>query len=67
MLETEEARMIEPEVFDVVELLIDLPEYNLRSGVQGAIVDCYCDEKYEVEFSNEEGETIALCTLIELR
>ncbi len=56
--------MIEPELFDVVELLIDLPEYNLRSGVQGAIVDCYSDEKYEVEFSNEEGETLALCTLL---
>ncbi len=55
--------MIEPELFDVVELLIDLPEYNLRSGVRGAIVDCYSDEKYEVEFSNEEGETLALCTL----
>jgi hypothetical protein len=56
--------MIEPELFDLVELLIDLPEYNLRSGVRGAIVDCYSDQKYEVEFTNEEGETIALCTLL---
>lgn len=29
--------MTEPELFDVIELLVDLPEYNLRSGVQGAI------------------------------
>jgi len=56
--------MIEPEVFDVVELLIDLPEYNLRSGVRGAIVACYSDEKHEVELSNEEGETIGLCTVL---
>jgi hypothetical protein len=55
--------MTEPELFDVIELLVDLPEYNLRSGVQGAIVECYADGTYEVEFSNKDGETIALCQL----
>jgi hypothetical protein len=55
--------MIQPELFDVVELLIDLPELNLRAGVQGAIVECYLDNNYEVEFSNSDGETLALCTL----
>ncbi len=55
--------MTQPELFDVVELLIDLPEHNLRAGVQGAIVECYQDSNYEVEFSNSEGETLALCTL----
>ena len=53
--------MTQPELFDVVELLIDLPESNLRAGVQGAIVECY--NNYEVEFSNSDGETLALCTL----
>ena len=52
-----------PELFDVVELLIDLPEFNLRAGVQGAIVECYQDNNYEVEFSNSDGETLALCAL----
>lgn len=55
--------MTQPELFDVVELLIDLPESNLRAGVQGAIVECYQDNNYEVEFSNSDGETLALCNL----
>lgn len=55
--------MTQPELFDVVELLIDLPESNLRAGVQGAIVECYQDNNYEVEFSDADGETLALCTL----
>jgi hypothetical protein len=52
-----------PELFDVVELLVTLPESNLHVGVRGAIVDCYADGNYEVEFSDSWGETIALCTL----
>ena len=55
--------MTEPELFDVIELLVNLPEDNLHVGVRGAIVSCYNDKTYEVEFTNEEGETLALCTL----
>ena len=55
--------MTEPELFDVVELLVDLPEDNLRAKVRGAVVECYDDNNYEVEFTNQEGETLALCTL----
>jgi hypothetical protein len=55
--------MTEAELFDVIELLIDLPEDNLSAGVRGAIVECYDDSKYEVEFTNEDGESLALCTL----
>ena len=55
--------MTQPELFDVVELLVDLLEHNLRAGVQGAIVECYQDDCYEVEFSNSDGETLALCAL----
>ena len=55
--------MIKPELFDVIELLVDLLEYNLRAGVQGAIVECYSDGKYEVEFTNQDGETLAMSTL----
>lgn len=57
------ATMIKPEVFDVVELLIHLPERNLQAGAQGAIVEQYSDRQYEVEFTNAEGETLALATL----
>ena len=55
--------MIKPELFDLVELLVNLPESNQFIGSQGTIVECFNDEKYEVEFSNEDGETTALCTL----
>lgn len=55
--------MTQPEIFDVIELLVDLPEHNLRAGIQGAIVECYPDSTYEVEFTNEEGKTLALCAL----
>ncbi len=33
--------MTEPELFDLIELLIYLPEDNLCAGVQGTIVECY--------------------------
>ncbi|MFB2922186.1 DUF4926 domain-containing protein [Aerosakkonema funiforme] len=55
--------MIEPELFDVIELLINLTEYNLEAGVRGAIVDCYGNGKYEVEFTNEEGKTEVICPI----
>jgi hypothetical protein len=55
--------MIQPELFDIVELLVNLPNNNQFIGNQGTIVECYEDGKYEVEFSNEQGETLALCTL----
>jgi hypothetical protein len=55
--------MIQPELLDVVELLVELPELGLRSGAQGTIVHCYPDNAYEVEFINDEGETLALHAL----
>jgi hypothetical protein len=55
--------MTEPDLFDVVELLVELPEYHLRVGARGAIVHCHPDNTYEVEFTNEDGETLALCPL----
>ncbi len=55
--------MNQPELFDIVELLVNLPENKLQAGVRGAIVECYDNDAYEVEFSNSDGETLALCTL----
>ncbi|HEY9694285.1 MAG TPA: DUF4926 domain-containing protein [Oculatellaceae cyanobacterium] len=55
--------MNQAEIFDVIELLVDLPEHHLSAGVQGAIVDCYPDNSYEVEFTNTDGETLALLSL----
>jgi hypothetical protein len=54
---------MQPALFDTVELLLDLPAYNLRSGSLGAIVHAYDDGAYEVEFTDAEGKTTALCAL----
>lgn len=54
---------MQPALFDTVELLVDLPAHNLRSGSLGAIVHVYDNGIYEVEFSNAEGETMVLCPL----
>jgi Domain of unknown function (DUF4926) len=56
--------MQNPQLFDVVELLVNLPEQGLQVGVQGAIVEQYADQSYEVEFTNGLGETIATVVLL---
>jgi hypothetical protein len=49
---------------DVVILSVDLPEYELKSGTEGTIVDvlggCMA---YTVEFFTPEGETIEVITV----
>jgi len=55
--------MITPELFDIVELIVNLPTLNQFIGNQGTIVECFDDGKYEIEFTNEDGETIAQCAL----
>jgi len=48
------------EVNDVVILKIDLPEENLIKGMRGVIVTVFDrpDVAYEVEFCDEDGETL---------
>ena len=55
--------MIKPELFDIVELLVNLPEFQQSIGTKGSIVECHDLNHFEVEFSNEAGETTALCVL----
>jgi hypothetical protein len=55
--------MNKPELFDVIELLTDIPEFSLRKGEQGTIVDDYEDGFFEIEFTNKKGETTALCSI----
>lgn len=52
-----------PDLFDVVELTVDIPEYNLHAGMQGTIVESHQKDVYEVEFAAETGETTALLAL----
>lgn len=48
---------------DVIELTVDIPERHLRAGEQGTIVHCHSPEAYEVEFTNQDGETVELLAL----
>ena len=51
------------ELFDVIELIIDLPSHSLSAGDRGAICEEYDNSQYEVEFTNSDGESIALVAL----
>lgn len=45
-------------LFDVVALVDDLPEYNLRRGQVGTVVEILADgAAFEVEFSDRDGRT----------
>ncbi len=46
------------DIGDVIELTVDIPERNLQAGRQGTIVHTHHDDVYEVEFTNDEGETL---------
>lgn len=52
-------------LFDVVILNADLPEQGLVKGMTGAIIDVYSSPSvaYEVEFSDQQGQTIASLAL----
>jgi Domain of unknown function (DUF4926)/Protein of unknown function (DUF2281) len=51
------------DLFDIIELTVDIPERGLRAGMQGTIVECHPGDACEVEFSNESGETVDLLAL----
>jgi hypothetical protein len=55
--------MKKPQLFDIIELLVDLPEHSLSTGDRGAICEEYDDLHYEVEFTNPDGESIAMVVL----
>lgn len=54
MLETRKAHEL-----DVVELLEDLPEYGIKRGERGAVVEVFDkpEEGYMVEFVDESGKS----------
>lgn len=63
--------MIKPELLDVVELLVDLPDTNVQPGEMVTIVEVYGNREnpranpraYEIEFANSQGETTAMKAL----
>lgn len=52
-------------LFDTVRLVAAQPQAGLPAGALGVVVESYTkpDLAYEVEFCNEEGETLASLTL----
>ncbi|HAO19888.1 MAG TPA: DUF4926 domain-containing protein [Desulfobacteraceae bacterium] len=46
-----------PEIGDIIELTTDIQKKNLRAGMRGTIVHCHNSMAYEVEFTDENGET----------
>lgn len=52
-------------LLDVVALLENLPELGLYRGQVGTIVEVYEPGVFEVEFSDLQGKTYALETLID--
>ena len=55
--------MAEIETLAVVALLEDLPQGGLVRGQVGTVVEKLAPDVYEVEFSDDSGETYALATL----
>ena len=53
----------EIKLLDVVVLTKDIPEHNLWRGEIGAVVECYPNDAYEVEFVAQDGYTYALVIL----
>jgi hypothetical protein len=55
--------MMTHKVLDTVVLQTDLPQYGLRKGDLGAVVQVYESDGLEVEFVTASGKTEALVTL----
>lgn len=50
-------------ILDVVALTRDLPERHLVAGQVGTVVETLAEGVFEVEFSDETGETYALAAI----
>jgi Domain of unknown function (DUF4926) len=51
------------DLLDVVALKADLPQHNLLAGQVGTIVEILATDVYEVEFSDDDGQTYAMLPL----
>lgn len=50
------------EILDVVALLSPRPDLGLVRGKVGTVVECYGDDGFEVEFSDDLGVALALAS-----
>ncbi|MFQ5754043.1 MAG: DUF4926 domain-containing protein [bacterium] len=51
------------ELLDVVALTEDLPQHTLFRGQVGTVVEILAQNVFEVEFSDDEGQTYAMLAL----
>lgn len=51
------------ELLDTVALLEDLPQRNLKKGEVGTVVEILAPDVFEVEFSDDDGQTYAMFAL----
>jgi len=49
---------------DTIVLTHDIAEHKLKQGDVGAVVHCYPENRFEVEFVTGEGNTAAVLTLV---
>ena len=52
-----------PDIGDIVEIIIDIPDKNLRAGVRGTVVHCHGNDAYEIEFTDDDGKTLDFLAL----
>jgi Domain of unknown function (DUF4926) len=50
-------------LLDVVALLRDVPSHGLRRGQVGTVVERYKSGRFEIEFADGNGQTVAMVTL----
>ena len=52
--------MQDVKLFDVVELIVDLPQQRLYAGMRGTVLEVHGNGKaFEVEFSDEQGQVLS--------
>ncbi|MEQ1645930.1 MAG: DUF4926 domain-containing protein [Pyrinomonadaceae bacterium] len=50
-------------LLSTVALREELPERDLEKGTVGTVVELLGDEVYEVEFCDDDGETVDQCSI----
>ena len=56
--------MQDVKLFDVVELIVDLPQQRLYAGMRGTVLEVHGNGKaFEVEFSDEQGQVLSFLAL----
>lgn len=53
-------------LLDVVALVDDMPQKNLKRGQVGTIVEILAPNVFEVEFSDLDGQAYEICAVPEL-